>query len=731
MPSWKELKRFCDRDGWELYKDTGKQMDKKITAVIAIVIIIMSSAAFLAAGGLETEENMLKNANFERGSGKNAADWNKWNNGNSGDTEALYVEGGGRDGTGCVEITNHAPIASNFNQYTNIQAGKSYKISGWIKTQGISNDGYGAGFAYAGYEANDEWFCEDFTDGLHGDSDWTYVEKIFSVPDEVARAVVAVRIWFSTGTAWFDSVELVEFDAEAVLNTSAIHRFKIADEANTHPVYGFGCEWDPKLIFYPNTNRGVGEDDIALIKRRMETLNIHRVRTMVLPHWFEPENGRFEFEGKGDADEMDSLWLYLDICEQLGIKVTLTWWGAANGTWLSYSTDALWLSAPNDLGKMANNISAFLQYARNEKKYTCIDSVILQNEPSYAFVVEGGSVDFDYYVKYYKTVYERLNADGLGDIALIGSDDAQNFDWYKKSVEHISDYVSRFNSHFYLWSAKDYDLGRTIQNYAKKHAQLTDKPFFFGEFGDGSTEGAYTSHSVDTYGRGLFVAACAINMLKGGASGALYWPLHDVYYYAGEPNDGSNGGLMKMGLFAYKDDNNWRVRPTYHAWGLVCNYVLPGSAVYNITGENEICEAVAAKTKDGKWTLLAANRSNANQTIEIDADMVGADLQFILYDIHSVTESDALIESSDTISPQGGIYTFTLPGESFAVLTNVMPESKSAAKGQGTAESEGQKNTEKSAANKTGLFLAAGIAAAAIGIAGFLFLKNKKKKSKR
>ncbi len=22
MPKWKELKRFCERDGWELYKDT-------------------------------------------------------------------------------------------------------------------------------------------------------------------------------------------------------------------------------------------------------------------------------------------------------------------------------------------------------------------------------------------------------------------------------------------------------------------------------------------------------------------------------------------------------------------------------------------------------------------------------------------------------------------------------------------------------------------------------------
>ena len=701
--------------------------------IIAAIITLISFAAFLAASGMvvEGEANMLKNGNFEKGSGKNAANWDKWNNGAASETEALYLEGGGRDGTGCVEITNLAPIASNFNQYANIQAGKSYKISGWIKTDGISDDGYGAGFAYAGYEANGDWFCEDFTDGLHGDNDWTYVEKIFNVPDEVVRAVVAVRIWFSTGTAWFDSVELVEFDADAVLNTSKTHQFKLVEKPNAHPVDGFGCEWDPKLVFYPNTNRGVGEEDIALIKRRMELLNIHRVRMMVLPHWFEPEKDRFEFEGKGDADEMDSLWLYLDICEELGVKVTLTWWGAQNGTWLSYSTPALWLSAPNDLGEMAKNISALLQYARNEKKYTCIDSVILQNEPSYAFVVEDGSVDFDYYVEYYKTVYERLNADGLGDITLVGSDDAQNFDWYKKSVANISDYVSKFNSHFYLWSAKDYDLGKTIREYTKKHTQLTDKPFFFGEFGDGSTEGAYTSHSVDTYERGLFVGVCAINTLKGGSTGSLYWPLHDVYYYAGEPNDWSNGGLMKMGLFAYKDDKNWRIRPTYHAWGLVCNYVLPGSEVYDITGENEICEAVAAKTRDGKWTLLAANRSNAEQTIEIEAGKIEAELNFILYDRNSVTEGEGIIEATKTISPENGVYAFTLPGESFAVLTNVTAKSK----GQGSEEEKEveTQNTEKSGSGNTGMLLlaAAGVLAAAAGIVGVLFLKKRKKKGKK
>jgi len=29
MPSWKDLKRFCERDGWELYKDTDHYFFRK------------------------------------------------------------------------------------------------------------------------------------------------------------------------------------------------------------------------------------------------------------------------------------------------------------------------------------------------------------------------------------------------------------------------------------------------------------------------------------------------------------------------------------------------------------------------------------------------------------------------------------------------------------------------------------------------------------------------------
>lgn len=30
MPSWKELKRYCDREGWELYRETDHYFYRKV-----------------------------------------------------------------------------------------------------------------------------------------------------------------------------------------------------------------------------------------------------------------------------------------------------------------------------------------------------------------------------------------------------------------------------------------------------------------------------------------------------------------------------------------------------------------------------------------------------------------------------------------------------------------------------------------------------------------------------
>ena len=45
MPRWKELKRYCDRDGWELYKETDHYFYRKILPDVTILITKVSKGS--------------------------------------------------------------------------------------------------------------------------------------------------------------------------------------------------------------------------------------------------------------------------------------------------------------------------------------------------------------------------------------------------------------------------------------------------------------------------------------------------------------------------------------------------------------------------------------------------------------------------------------------------------------------------------------------------------------
>lgn len=346
-------------------------------------------------------------------------------------------------------------------------------------------------------------------------------------------------------------------------SVSSTYDLTLSETANRHTVNALGCEWDPKLLLPVNRNHGVTDEDLDFIKGRMQALGVQAVRMMVTPDWFEKQNDNddpFTANPDGfdmDNDEMNCLFAYLKVCEELGVRVTLTWWGAPAGHWLAHPNIGDWIGAPNDAEEMAENISYLLQYIRKTLGYNCVKELIIQNEPSYSFHVEGGAVDLDLYVTCYKAMYKRLNDMGMGDIVLVGADDSQNFGWFCSAVEALRDVCGKFNSHNYAWSYNHPFLDVVSQEFVSVRTALAgDTPFFLGEFGDGSGIGAYYAASTETYGRGLYIASVVVNSFKAGAAGASYWPLHDVYYYQGsvEPGTGAgdNGGLMGMGLIGYK-----------------------------------------------------------------------------------------------------------------------------------------------------------------------------------
>ena len=685
-------------------------------------LLLLSTCSIFGVGA--AEKNMFKNGDFER----KLNNWQFWSNDPSNCT-AEYAKGEGVDGSGALRMTNETPMANSAFQYANMSYGKTYLMQADVKYENISSDGSGVTLGMTMYDAAGSNIGEMASSSHYGTSDgWVKLNFIFTITNENAVNVNAgPRIWFSTGSVLVDNVTVFEMTNIGAEAESGTYDLTVSDTPNKFPTVGLGCEWDPKLLLPVNLERGVTEEDLDLIKQRIDEMGLQSVRMMVMPEWFEPANDNDDPKSadfanfRWDSDEVKCTFAYLKVCQELGVDVTLTWWGAAAGDWLSYPDCGDWLSAPNDLDEMAENVTTVLRYIKEQLGYDCVKGVILQNEPSYSFKVSGGVVDFDRYVQYYKTVDAYLKDAGLREsVKLIGADDAQSLGWYCRTYDALKDVCDIFDSHTYSWSydmpylddmIDEFVLGRT--NYG------TEKPYIFGEFGDGSAQGAYYAASTETYGRGLFIASMAVNSLGAGASGLSYWPLHDVYYYYNETG-GDNYGLMSMGLIGYKTDGEWSYRPTYYAWGLLCNYIPKGSEVYPVTGEDDnLIDAVCVKAPDGTWSLIAVNRSAAEQVVNISTSLFDCEMDSYLFAEDKLPTDGSQIASDGQVTATEGGYSITLPAYSFRVLNGKDADAET----ESTVPAEGESEAPAEGGCKS---VAAPVAALAVATAAAVVCKKKK-----
>ncbi len=647
-------------------------MKKRLFCALLGLCLCMGAALPLTVSA--ASRPLFQNGNMDRG----ITGWSTWSNDPSG-CSFSHSKDGGVDGSGCLKIENTKQVAASVYQTAGLKKGKTYIMTADVRCENVSTEGSGFILGMTMYDSVGNNIGEMASSPRFGtSSDWSTVTFIFTVSNENCSAASAgPRLWFSTGTVYVDNIsvkEIVKTPAE-----SKTYDLTVSDTPNKFTVDALSCEWDPKLLLPCNTEKGITEADLALMKENMDKLGLHAVRMMIMPEWFEPQNDNddpntVKADGfKLDSDEIKNTLAYLKVCHELGVKVTLTWWGAAAGSWLAFPNCNDWISAPNDKNEIAENISWFVSYVKNELKYDCIYNVILMNEPSYAFHVEGGAVDFNYYVECYKAIRARLDADGLENIRLVGSDDAQSLGWFCSSYTELVDVCDAFDSHNYAWTYDTPYLDQLVSEFVSARTQFgQEKPFFLGEFGDGTGVGAYYAESVETYGRGLYLASTAVSALSSGAAGLSYWGLHDVYYYINDQG-GDNGGLMETGLIGYKTDGAWKYRPTYYAWGLLCNYVPFGSEIYSVTGETDsLIDCIAVKTPEGKYSIITVNRSDAEQTVKVNASFA-ENMNFYLFSESTLPTDNTnnMIPASKAIAPSDGGYTVTIPAYSFTVLSNV------------------------------------------------------------
>jgi len=489
-----------------------------------------------------------------------------------------------------------------------------------------------------------------------------------SSSDTVYEELPEITKGATSNTSSNNEDSLSEYDYESV-------ELNISKGRNTDLLHGIGVEWDAYFWMIFNTRRGVGEEDWELILRRTKEMGIHRIRVMFLPERIEPRNDnddpdvinwdRFAM----NSEYMKSLKRQLDFIQEQGIKVNITYWNAVNTTWLGYNING-WATAPNDIYEYAENVSALLQHLIIDEGYTCIDEITLFNEPNHGFLNEHGVVDFDYYVEMVKAVDERLKRDGLRDkIKICVSDDAQDLNWYRRSVEALHEIGDIFTSHTYKYEISTPVF--EINNWAKtsyniKQRVAPDKPFYITEFGT-QTIDAYNTRDIGGYDRALFLPKFAINTLNGGAAGLLHWVLYDQYYYEGT----AANAKMKWGLWGFKDED-WKVRPSYFSWSLLTKHTRVGSEIYMTESDDGNVSAVALKTPEGKWTYMVVNTGKTTKKFTVNnPQKINTELKKYIFSENSLPKDDKLIESYETLNSEKGILEGIIGPESFIVLTDI------------------------------------------------------------
>ena len=457
---------------------------------------------------------------------------------------------------------------------------------------------------------------------------------------------------------------------------------------------GFGIEFDPHFLSQ-NVTAGNGTkatDWDSIIIPRLRKLNPSKLRIMVLPEWYEPVNDNndpnvvnvdaFNFE----SPEMQGLYSLLDIAEQDGIKVTLTFWGTRSSTFLLPKALPGWMMGPSEFEEWAENLSTCLNYLLNKRHYTCIYEVTPVNEPDWAFSTDQHN-QADLYIQMCKVLNERLRHDGLREqIRMSLSDNSDAGTGTNKFLaactKELSHEADIFNSHTYIFG---YDTpNSTICQWEAENVKLsaqTGKAHFVGEFGSNQTVGSTIQRDIDRYERGLLMARIVINLLNAGACGASYWSLLDQYYSRREAISRSN--MQRLGLWRYLKEeyaqdsiyahinDDYQVRPQYYAIGMLSNHLRWGSVIYPLDTKSEWIAATALKSAEGRWSYLFVNPTSEAVDIELtNPHSTGKhNFQVYRYEEASLPEDDSLIQPTGQTILHHGKIKERVESRSFIIIT--------------------------------------------------------------
>lgn len=447
---------------------------------------------------------------------------------------------------------------------------------------------------------------------------------------------------------------------------------RMADSANVFPLEGLGCEWDPFFWTPYNQKHGVTQDDWDMILDRVDAMDLHFVRTLVLPTWIEPRNdnddpyqtdlSQFDFENP----LVESLVRQLSACQDMGLWVCISYHGIPAGSWLAYPNAEGW-SAPNSIEEFAENIQALMRFLVVEKGFTCIRDLNLFNEPNLGFRKGPAEVDEAGYRDLLRTVHTRLSSDEqLAHLRLVVPDDSQDMDFFRRTIENVTDISGVLSSHNYQFT--EISPNMDIYYWARGLMAIRDqaapeKPHILYEFGNRNYVDAYHVMDAGDYERALFLPKFLCTYFNEGGSGASYWILFDQFYYDGP----AEKAKMNMGLWGFKDEE-WALRPTFRIYSAMCQSIRPGQAIHPLATSDPDLVGTAFQDTNGAQSFWIVNPSTEEKAILlVDTNRKGTQYKGVFLNRENTESNPVTPLDRDFLRSREGV-ALTMEPESFLVL---------------------------------------------------------------
>lgn len=139
-------------------------------------------------------------------------------------------------GTNSARLEAASTARATLYQQANVERGKTYRISGWLKTENISNQAL-VRFQVPRPSGN---LLINIVQ-VSGTKDWTYFERNVTIPqDATLPASLKVEAFLETGTGkvWFDDIALQEWVAvQGVSLTPAVNSLQVGDQVALSPQF--------------------------------------------------------------------------------------------------------------------------------------------------------------------------------------------------------------------------------------------------------------------------------------------------------------------------------------------------------------------------------------------------------------------------------------------------------------------------------------------------------------